>query len=100
MRGRGVDSGSTRGFVPRFLDSQDQGSALRIGERDDLPEQPISGVRREVAASQPGIRPISFRGHFLLEFEKLVFVCRTRAKVANVIGGDLIERLGQHQTIA
>jgi hypothetical protein len=94
-----ADSGSTRGFVPRLIDPEHKGSALRIGERDDLSEQPISGVRSKVAARQPGIRPISLGGQLPLEFEKLAFVCPSRAEIPNVVGGDLIERFGEHQTI-
>jgi hypothetical protein len=93
-----ADSGSTRGFIPRFLYSEDQGSTLRIGESDNLPEQMISCIRLEISTCRPRICSIS-GGQFPLEFEKLVFVCASRAKVANVISGDLIERLGQHQTI-
>jgi len=44
------DIGSARGFVLSFLETQDQGATLRIGERDDFPEQTISGIRGEVAA--------------------------------------------------
>jgi hypothetical protein len=45
-----ADNGSTWGFVPCFVDSEHKGSALRIGKRDDLPEQTISRIRGEVAA--------------------------------------------------
>jgi hypothetical protein len=58
----------------------------------------ISCIRLEVSTCQPRICSIS-GGQFPLEFEKLIFVCASRAKVANVVGGDLIERLGQHRTI-
>jgi hypothetical protein len=67
-------SGSTRRFAFRFLDTQDEGAALRIGERDDFSEQMISGICSEVAARQPRIAPISLGGQFSFEFEKLVFV--------------------------
>jgi hypothetical protein len=52
-----------------------------------------------MCSRQPRIRPISLCGQFTLEFEKLGFVGPSCVEVANVVGGDLIERLGEHQTI-
>src|SRR5207245_383932 len=42
-------------------------------------KQPISGICGEIATRQPRIRPLSLGGRFALEFEKLIFVCPSRA---------------------
>jgi hypothetical protein len=54
--GKRADSGGARRIVPRLVHADDNVPALRIGEGDDLPEQVIAGVCREIAAGRPRIR--------------------------------------------
>ena len=69
-----ADGGGAGRIVRRLVNSDGDGSALRIGESNNLAKQVVAGVCGEIATSRPRIRPTTLARKISLKFEKLTLV--------------------------
>jgi len=94
--GKRADSGGARRIVPRFVHAHDNVPALRIGEGDDLPEQVIAGVCREIAAGRPRIRATAITRKISLKFKELALVDSLSGQLSYVCWSNLIRIFVDH----
>jgi hypothetical protein len=72
--GQRASGGGARRIVLGLVNPYHDGTALRIGEGNDLTKQVVSSVCGEITPGQPGIGSITLGRKIPFKFEKLVFI--------------------------